>query len=467
MAQVKYTLFTFNASAAASGKLCVMVNSAYGTVTSGSSTIANIEDSYQGATTDLHSNCYGGAGICRVTGSNEYTLRVNGINYTFNYAGLPANAAARTAPNVGSSTGNSWRLYLGENQATIVDAGVDVIGTTSGEITRGSYDPDAVEYGDPTNVVVDNMSPRDQFAAQALRGMMSHIEDPSSLSNSEMQLYCDAAYQWAANMMTAAANSRVAVSDSTASSTAEATEVGTLDNNTEKLLNNIIVALERTDLPKGTTQATWYKGSMSVPGPHTDAQAALLPNSGTTYANVAAAEADGWKWVDSQLSYAERIAAPEVEDKLNSINASIGASPAAATPETIITVLKAIQSAISTGGGGGSSFDGNILSMPDVNIGSSGIGRDSSHPIYISGGGFPTKSALAAEFYGDTAHGQVNKAEDFVAFNYNGAVGYITADELAKRMNINTLISSALSAKLAGAYVEVGGTRYNVVFPNV
>lgn len=454
MAQIQYELHAFNSSEAASGKLCVMTTITSISSSSPYTTIKNIDD-YGSPVA-----AFGGAGICRVTGSNEYTLKVNGINYAFNHGGKPANAASRNG---------NWLLYRASIIATIVSSGVDVVGTTSGQVTRGNEttDPEAnLTYGEAKGIVVDSLNPRDQFAAQALRGLLSHIEDPTGLSNDEMQQYCEVAYQWAANMMTAAANTRVIVDDGSATSTATEVEIGSLESNTEKLLNNIVYSLQRTDVVSAS--GTWSKqGQTSVTGAYTDAIAQTLPKSGGGYcSNIADAEADGWEWKPAFCS--ERISNPELNNLItNFLLHTDGSTATSRKFDDLLTALANIQSAISTGGGGGSSFDGNILSMPDVNIGSSGIGRDSNHPIYISGGGFPTKSALAAEFYGDTAHGQVNKAEDFVAFNYNGAVGYITADELVKRMNINTLISSALSAKLAGAYVEVGGTRYNVVFPNV
>ena len=405
MVKVIYNFSAFDSSQASSGKLCVMVKNTVSDTTQNFETV----DDYGVVNTN-----YGGAGLCKVTGSNEYTLRIDGIDYAFNHLGKPANYTARDG---------SWKLVMGTVVKELSEVGSDVTGyqvvTTRGGTDEGS----TIDYTETKLKAIDSLTARDQFAAQALRGMLGHIEDPATLSKSEINFYCNMAYEWAANMMAAAADTRVNEMDYQGETPTSDVEVGDLETNTEKLLNNLILELAKTNINVGSAQ-----------DPH----------------------------------YAERISNPGMERIVNDyLKHTEGGVTTIRNYDDLLNTLVGIKNAITSGGGGGSSFDGNIVSMPNVNIGSSGIGRDSDHPIYISGGGFPTKSALAAEFYGDTAHGQVNKAEDFVAFNYNGAVGYITADELAKRMNINTLISSALSAKLAGAYVEVGGTRYNVVFPNV
>jgi hypothetical protein len=194
--------------------------------------------------------------------------------------------------------------------------------------------------------------------------------------------------------------------------------VSTLDNNTEILLNNMLVEFEKTDTSINTPDGPVLAKRVDVP---------RLIN-----------------WLTAYQSYQE------------------GGETKTVGLYDLIKAIKDIGS-----GSSGSSFDGKITEMPDVNISIKGLGSSSNNPIYISGGGFPTKDALAAEFYGDTAHGQVNKAEHFVAFNYNGAVGYISASELANRMDITTLVSSALSRKLTGAYVNINGTHYDVTFPNI
>jgi hypothetical protein len=81
---------------------------------------------------------------------------------------------------------------------------------------------------------------RDNFALKALKTLMQRSEkDPSSLSNNEMSFYCDVAYQWAANTMSAAAKVRATIEDETGPSVAEES----LTTNTEKLLYDMSEAI--------------------------------------------------------------------------------------------------------------------------------------------------------------------------------------------------------------------------------
>ena len=64
-------------------------------------------------------------------------------------------------------------------------------------------------------------------------------------------------------------------------------------------------------------------------------------------------------------------------------------------------------------------------STEEVSIGNKGLGRDKDHPFYMTGGGFPTRQALAASL-ASTA------ISDFLTFNTNGAVGYSPKAEVKK-----------------------------------
>lgn len=394
MGQVTYTLQNFDYQKALSGKLCVMTSGSY-----------SEEDTIQSNASD-----FGGAGICRKSGSSNVSLTVNGEEFIFSREGTPSSANAHNA---------HYKLWLATTDTVVTDVGATVNSNSQVEVTRGSTAGEASYGVYDIAKTVDTLYPRDQFAAQALRGILSHIDNPAALSKNEMDYYCNAAYEWAGLMMTAAANARPSsVNNGETEPTSETVPVSTLDNNTEILLNNMLVEFEKTDANIGTPESPVLAKTVDVPR--------LI------------------KWLTDYQSYQE-----------GGETKTVG----------LHDLIKAIEDIGS--GSSGSSFDGNITGMPDINIGNMGLGRDNSHPIYISGGGFPTKDALAAEFYGDTAHGQVNKAEHFVAFNYNGAVGYISASELAKRMDITTLVSSALSGKLTGAYVNINGTHYDVEFPNI
>lgn len=393
MGQITYTLQEFNYQKALSGKLCAMVSGSY-----------SEEDTIQS-----NDSNFGGAGICRKSGSSNVSLTVNGEEFIFSREGTPSSANAHNA---------HYKLWLATTDTVVTDVGTTVNSNSQVEVTRGSTAGEASYGVYDIAKTVDTLYPRDQFAAQALRGILSHIDNPAALSKNEMDYYCNAAYEWAGLMMTAAANARPSsVNNGETPPTSETVPVSTLDNNTEILLNNMLVEFEKTDTNIDTPENPILAKRVDVPR--------LI------------------KWLTDYQSYEE------------------GGETKTVGLHDLIEAIKDI------GSGSGSSFDGNITGMPDVNIGNMGLGSSSNNPIYISGGGFPTKDALAAEFYGDTAHGQVNKAEHFVAFNYNGAVGYISASELAKRMDITTLVSSALSTKLTGAYVNINGTHYDVTFPNI
>ena len=60
----------------------------------------------------------------------------------------------------------------------------------------------------------------------------------------------------------------------------------------------------------GTT-GVWVKGNQSQVGAYTDAVAATLPNSGTAYANIAAAETDGWQFFATSVG-TEKVPVVEI-----------------------------------------------------------------------------------------------------------------------------------------------------------
>lgn len=117
-------------------------------------------------------------------------------------------------------------------------------------------------------------------------------KDPASLSNNEMSFYCDVAYQWAANMMSAAAKVRATMQDETGTSVDEES----LTTNTEKLLYDMSEALNKT--------AT----KIIVGGSQLDAQRITIPELTDSiknytrgsviykYRNKGEAEADGWSY---------------------------------------------------------------------------------------------------------------------------------------------------------------------------
>lgn len=233
-----YNLSNFDRDLAASGRLCVMVSEDYT-----EDTISNIEintsTDQQGNTVTETTNveAFKGAGICRVNSPVAFEFVVNSISYLFKTNGLAE-----------SNNAQGCKLMMGEKQGAVSSIGSAVKSSAKAIITRSADGTvtTSTSYA-PTMEIIDSLNARDQFAIQALKGMLEHIPDPSRLSESEIDYYCNAAYQWAANMMTLSANTRSTVEDASSSSDAKPEEVGALESNTEKLLNNIIAALEKTD----------------------------------------------------------------------------------------------------------------------------------------------------------------------------------------------------------------------------
>lgn len=226
MARITYSLFPFEGTKASAGALCVMTKDNYL-----SDTISNVDE--LGAATVG----FKGAGICRFQSPSNFLFTVNSITYTFSLTGQGTSMNAK-----------GYQLKLATVQGSIIVAGSVIATTTNAVTTRGDsgYSDTSIVYTTADNVSIQTLNARDQFAVNALRVMMSNISNPSALSNNEMSFYCEAAYQWAANMMNAAANARTR-DDIDARQTAGTTtpeDLPKLDSNTEKLLNNIIVAIE-------------------------------------------------------------------------------------------------------------------------------------------------------------------------------------------------------------------------------
>ena len=346
-------------------------------------------------------------------------------------------------------------------------------GTSQGS-TRGA----SGTTPEDVNVTLASLEPRDSFAIQILQGLLTGHEQPESYDDASILSICSSAYKWAQGMMQASANFRK-LSEGTdpAPTEDQDTEKVNVDmtdtTTTDKLLNNIVAALERTDIKTGTTEtpAHWYKiGYEDVEGAHTDAVAQTLPSSGDPYTGVEAAEADGWKWVDVKTAstYAEKISNPEFNTFLDNY---VKHTPTSAqdTQQTVglDDLINAIK-AIGSGQGGSTEVDFSTLiaalnntqtvairgSLPTIttNIGNSGIGRDDSHPLYISGGGFPNKDSLAAAITGALM-------DSVVSFNSSGAVGYTTKAELKNAIlgylntyaDIDALSSAVLTSLTADA----------------
>ena len=355
MAKITYKLRAFDPVEAESGKLCVMVKNAVTDI------ITNIDN--QGVANPN----YVGAGICRKGGRDTYTLIINNVTYQFDEEGRGITALS-----------DGYKLMMGEANVSIVTSGNASSSSSTTTTTRGtdgSIDT-KVDYSKGSDVMIDSLNARDEFAVHALRELLKHISDPSVLSDSEMNFYCNTAYRWAANMMEASANARgffTQTSDGGSGSTESGgtrvnVDESSLSSNIEKLLNNVVAALERTKYAETDpiSKVTIYSELVKLKYPE-------LINFLNTYVKG------------------------EGEKKLG---------------------LKDLIEAISKVGVGGSTSD-------EISIGNKGLGRDKDNPIHISGGSFPTKDSLAAALDSTTL-------ASFVTFNDAGAVGYSSKEEVKK-----------------------------------
>lgn len=219
--QQKYTVEAFDYRSASKRKLVAMVN--------GSNNII-------------------GTGILKVESPNKLILTVEGEEYIFNSDGNPVSDNAKTA---------KYKIMMGVSQVAAIDKGT--VGTTNISMTRSVDSSGDVSYETDTTldksyeITIDNLNARDQFAIQALHSIMEKLPNADALSKDEITHYCEAAYTWAGYMMEMSSKARSVTKDAKTSDNTRKEEVGYLDNNTEKLLNNIIVALEKTDLKEGNT----------------------------------------------------------------------------------------------------------------------------------------------------------------------------------------------------------------------
>lgn len=212
---------TFMAEKASKGALCAIVTDSYS-----DSDINNINNSN-----------FLGTGICRYEYPNKYHVTIEGEDYVFDSSGNPIseNAQGKAIKTVGKVK----NAEAGSGSAVSTTYSTVVNKDENGNVTT-TYD-----YNTGGKVFIDELNARDQFAVQAMRGILANIKDADKLSTNEISYYCNLAYKWAGSMMSVAANARGSISDETASSSTSTTEIGSLEGNTEKLLNNIVAAIDK------------------------------------------------------------------------------------------------------------------------------------------------------------------------------------------------------------------------------
>lgn len=251
MAKQTYILKPFESSKASSGALCVMVKN-------------GVSDKITNINSDGTANPnFMGAGICS-QGNGGFTMMINGVVYQFNSKGEGLHPLSI----------RTWKLMLGEIEATINTSGNAATSNTTTVVTRGQDGSTTtkVDYSKTNDVIIDSLNARDEFAVNVLKQLLSSVPNPSALSNNEMNFFCNRAYQWAANMMEASANARGSFTQEASTTTGTPSNVTTradvttesLSSNTEKLLNNIVSALERTDYAETVSGKVIYHDRVKV-----------------------------------------------------------------------------------------------------------------------------------------------------------------------------------------------------------
>ncbi len=228
IARTKYQLSKFDSNKAKTYSLVAMVK----TTVSDTAIIENMNSS------SVWNSDFKGAGVCKLRSNSGFEFTVEGQTYLFNSNGESA-----------GTTSVDYKLAMASIIETVGSSGNAATGTQHGSTTRGA-DGSIVDNGvtyEQKTLAIDSLNARDQFAVEALNSIIAKMEqDPTTLSDAAISHYCQQAYRYAAYMMTASANARGTFEDQTAS-TADAKKeaIGSLDSNTDKLINNLIVTLDR------------------------------------------------------------------------------------------------------------------------------------------------------------------------------------------------------------------------------
>ena len=290
MAKIKYKLSPFNYKEAESGHLCVVSDK------------ADRPDSVDNITIDKEegesfSPGYGfiGAGVCKVQ-NGTYKMAIDSTVYTFNSSGNAYDSQtsgkylylADIVTSQDSSTPSSFiagnmmeatmKVVTTKSYSTLSDAGESLeeggelsnrnraggeetasaseivkIPVENGavimkplDLAAKAIDEETVITETTTKVNIDSLTPRDQFAMEAMKGIIAATKEPAGLSNSAVLQNCEAAYQWAANMMLSAANARAILDDKTEDLIIQMSKVGAFNSNFEKIVNNIVASLAWT-----------------------------------------------------------------------------------------------------------------------------------------------------------------------------------------------------------------------------
>ena len=238
MGAVSYTIKTFNPEEAASGALCIVLNyTQYNNIGNNANVVGVIinPDATYIDDQSHEVSLIVGTGICKRRG-DLFTITINSTNYTFDSDGTGYSGTARGK-------------YLYRCEVVDSTTVTNNVTSTTNMITRAG--DGTISTGTLTtaaNILIENLTARDEFAAQALRGILGRIDNPSVLSKDELKFYCDAAYKWAEGMLQEAAKSRAVGSITTVSGTS----TSSYSDNTEALLAQIAAAIGNISISGGS-----------------------------------------------------------------------------------------------------------------------------------------------------------------------------------------------------------------------
>ena len=556
-----YKLKAFDSAAAMAGALCVMYKKEPETAVQENTEISNIKVDGEGIGSPNED--FMGAGVCTFKEPNKFLFLLDSKYYAFNEKGYGANgdsldyklwlAELSGVSKAEVQTVGRWiktgvkvvnKITLDEPVAnagqtptfddgdeTLIDVGGGGTGSgtggsssgTGGSSTHSSHadepvkkivDNTSIQYtqdADEMNTMIQiaSLNARDEFATQVLNGMLSKLPNPAGLSDNEMNYYCNAAYQWAANMMAASARSRSTDDDQTSSS-ANMEQTTALESNTEKLLHNLVVAtgeikssLQRTDeattTGSGDNQTTSYAERVTLKDVTMSSIQALIDQQRGKYTDSNDVVQYRGKSAHEQALEGTLTELKNVLDAYTD-HASTGEGDTKTKVglDDLIKAINAVTAAIAVGGGsgGGGSVSGNteVSFAQGASVGVSinsgagyssnnpfvtalvndaGQGNSASNPLYISGGGFPTKNAVAQQSLGDS--NQSLRPNSFLTFNGLNTAGWANVGDVANTL-LNYFSSAATDnlksyviTKLKGwlldntTTVTINGTSYKVI----
>lgn len=202
-----------------------------------------------------------GTAIPNVKSSDNIIMTIEGEKYTFDHNGNPTSSNGKTKGYTLSRATSQVKANTTGTVGTTTTAFSRSVNSETGDVT---YTPS--ETLDKTyEITIDSLNARDQFAVQALHTIMEKISKPDELSKDEITHYCEAAYTWASYMMVESSKARAVIEDAESSGNTKTEEVGYLESNTEKLLNNIVAAIERNDIKETVDNKEIYSDRIAIP----------------------------------------------------------------------------------------------------------------------------------------------------------------------------------------------------------